>query len=34
MLTSGVQIVRSLEITSDVVDNVVYKDMLIRVAKK
>lgn len=34
MLSSGVQIVRSLEITSDVVDNVVYKDMLVRVAKK
>ena len=34
MLTSGVQIVRSLEITSDVVDNIVYKDMLIRIAKK
>ncbi len=34
MLSSGVQIVRSLEITSDVVDNVVYKDMLQRVSKK
>lgn len=34
MLSSGVQIVRSLEITSDVVDNVVYKDLLVRVSKK
>lgn len=34
MLSSGVQIVRSIEITSDVVDNVVYKDLLMRVAKK
>ncbi|MBP9765818.1 MAG: type II secretion system F family protein [Candidatus Pacebacteria bacterium] len=34
MLSSGVQIVRALEITSDVVDNVVYQDLLIRVSKK
>jgi type IV pilus assembly protein PilC len=34
MLSSGVQIVRALEITSDVVDNVVYKDLLVRVSKK
>lgn len=34
MLTSGVPIVRSLEITADVVDNVVYKDLIIRVSKK
>ncbi len=34
MLTSGISIVRALEITSDVVDNVVYKDLLIRVSKK
>lgn len=34
MLSSGVQIVRSLEITADVVDNVVYRDILDRIAKK
>ena len=34
MLTSGVQIVRALEITSEVVDNTVFQDLLIRVAKK
>ncbi len=34
MLTSGVPIVRSLEITADVVDNVVFKDLVIRVSKK
>lgn len=34
MLSSGVQIVRSLEITADVVDNVIYRDVLMRVAKK
>ncbi|MEA4910980.1 Type II secretion system protein F [bioreactor metagenome] len=34
MLSSGVPIVRSLEITSEVVDNVVFKDLLIRVSKK
>lgn len=34
MLTSGVPIVRALEITSDVVDNIVFKDILIRVSKK
>ncbi len=34
MLSSGVQIVRSLEITSEVVDNVVFKDLLMRVATK
>ena len=34
MLTSGVQIVRALEITSEVVDNTVYQDLLIRVSKK
>ena len=34
MLTSGIPIVRALEITSDVVDNVVYQDLLARVAKK
>lgn len=34
MLTSGVPIVRSLEITADVVDNVVFKDLVVRVSKK
>lgn len=34
MLSSGVQINRALEITSDVVDNVVYQDLLVRVSKK
>lgn len=34
MLTSGVPIVRALEISSDVVDNVVYKDIVARIAKK
>lgn len=34
MLSSGVQIVRALEITSDVVDNVVFQDLLVRVSKK
>ncbi|MDQ1282211.1 MAG: type pilus assembly protein PilC [Patescibacteria group bacterium] len=34
MLTSGVQIVRALEITSEVVDNTVFQDLLIRVSKK
>lgn len=34
MLSSGVQIVRALEITGDVVDNVVFKDLVIRVSKK
>lgn len=34
MLTSGVQIVRALEITSEVVDNAVFQDLLIRVSKK
>ena len=34
MLTSGVQIVRSLEITSDVVDNYIYKNILLRVGSK
>ncbi len=34
MLSSGVQIVRALEITGDVVDNVIYRDILDRVSKK
>lgn len=34
MLTSGVSIVRSLEITADVVDNVIYKELLMNVSKK
>jgi len=34
MLTSGVPVVRSLEITGEVVDNVVFKDCLSRVAIK
>ncbi len=34
MLTSGVPIIRSLEITAGVVDNVVYKRMLARISKK
>ncbi len=34
MLSSGVQIVRALEITSEVVDNAVFQDLLNRVSKK
>ena len=34
MLSSGVPIVRSIDITSAVVDNVVYKDLLKRVSAK
>lgn len=34
MLTSGVSIVRAIEITADVVDNDVYKELLIRVSEK
>lgn len=34
MLSSGVPIVRSIEITSEVVENVIYRDLLIRVSKK
>jgi type IV pilus assembly protein PilC len=34
MLTSGVPIVRSIEITAEVVENTVYKDLLLRVAQK
>lgn len=34
MLSSGVQIVRALEITGNVVDNSIYKDILDRVGKK
>ena len=34
MLSSGVQIVRALEITSEVVDNTVFQDLLNRVSKK
>lgn len=34
MLTSGVPIVRSIDITADVVDNTVYKELLGRVSKK
>ncbi|MFA6608432.1 MAG: type II secretion system F family protein [Candidatus Paceibacterota bacterium] len=34
MLSSGVPIVRSIEITSEVVENAVYKDLLIRVSNK
>ena len=34
MLTAGVPLVKSLEITSDVVDNSVQKEILIRVSKK
>lgn len=34
MLSSGVPIVRSLEITSEVLDNVIFKDLIIRVSKK
>lgn len=34
MLTSGVPIVRSIEITADVVENVIYHDLLFRVSEK
>ncbi len=34
MLTSGVSIVRSIEITADVVDNVIYKELLMNVSQK
>lgn len=34
MLTSGVPIVRSIEITADVVENVIYHDLLFRVSDK
>ena len=34
MLSSGVSIVRSLEITADVVDNVMYKELLMNVSQK
>ncbi len=34
MLTSGVPIVRSIEITADVVGNVIYHDLLFRVSEK
>ena len=34
MLSSGVPIVRSIEITADVVENTVYRDLLLRVAEK
>lgn len=34
MLTSGVSIVKSIEITADVVDNVIYKELLERVSEK
>lgn len=34
MLTSGVPIVRAIEITSDLIDNTVHKDLMRRVAKK
>lgn len=34
MLTSGVPIVRAIDITSDIVDNTVYKELLARVSQK
>lgn len=34
MLSSGVPIVRSIDITADVLDNIIYKELLGRVAKK
>ncbi len=34
MLTSGVPIVRSIEITADVVENIIYHDLLFRVSDK
>ncbi len=34
MLTSGVPIVRSIDITADVMDNTVYKKLLVRVSEK
>jgi type IV pilus assembly protein PilC len=34
MLTSGVPIVRSIEITADVMDNTIYKELLYRISKK
>jgi type IV pilus assembly protein PilC len=34
MLTSGVPIVRSIDITADIVDNTVYKELLGRVSQK
>ena len=34
MLTSGVPIVRSIEITAEVVENTVYRDLLLRVSRK
>jgi len=34
MLSSGVKLVEAITITADVVDNVVYKDILMRVAQK
>lgn len=34
MLTSGVPIVRSIDITADIVDNMVYRDLLRRVSAK
>jgi type IV pilus assembly protein PilC len=34
MLSSGVPIVRSIEITADVVENTVYRDLLLRVSQK
>jgi type II secretory pathway component PulF len=34
MLTSGVPIVRAIEITADLIENTVHKDLMRRVAKK
>jgi type IV pilus assembly protein PilC len=34
MLSSGVPIVQSIEITSSILDNVIYKDLLVRVGNK
>lgn len=34
MLSSGVPIVRSIDITADVVENVIYRDLLLRVSNK